>query len=163
MTKQLNKKGTSLVELIAVIVIMGIIAGIAIPTTIAVINRQKRNAAAKSAESLVSTLKNILTEAGATNSGEITATASYASAGAAGTLTFAPTTVTGFGDDDINIDNFKGVGALSITFNTASGSFTYGGTSETLQIDGFYIVVDTDGSCSAVKSSSAVYTRKVTA
>ena len=65
MTKQLNKKGTSLVELIAVIVIMGIIAGIAIPTTIAVINRQKKNAAYKSAENIVAAAKNVLLEASA--------------------------------------------------------------------------------------------------
>ena len=63
MTKQLNKKGTSLVELIAVIVIMGIIAGIAIPTTIAVINRQKKNAAVKSAENAFAAAKNVLLEA----------------------------------------------------------------------------------------------------
>ena len=59
------KKGTSLVELIAVIVIMGIIAGIAIPTTIAVINRQKKNAALKSAENVFSAAKNVLLEASA--------------------------------------------------------------------------------------------------
>ena len=63
MTKQLNKKGTSLVELIAVIVIMGIIAGIAIPTTIAVINRQKRNAALKSAQAVFDAAKSALLEA----------------------------------------------------------------------------------------------------
>ena len=63
MTKQLNKKGTSLVELIAVIVIMGIIAGIAIPTTIAVINRQKKNAAVKSAETVFNAAKSVLVEA----------------------------------------------------------------------------------------------------
>ncbi|MBP5446317.1 MAG: type II secretion system protein [Acholeplasmatales bacterium] len=39
-----NKRGASLVELIAVIIIMGVIAGIAVPTVIAVINRQRRNA-----------------------------------------------------------------------------------------------------------------------
>ena len=63
MTKQLNKKGTSLVELIAVIVIMGIIAGIAVPTTIAVINRQKKNAAIKSAETVYNAAKSVLLEA----------------------------------------------------------------------------------------------------
>ena len=66
MTKQLNKKGTSLVELIAVIVIMGIIAGIAIPTTIAVINRQKKNAAVKSAENVFTAAKELLLEAQST-------------------------------------------------------------------------------------------------
>ena len=63
MTKQLNKKGTSLVELIAVIIIMGIIAGIAIPTTIAVINRQKRNAAKSSAQNVYSAAQTALLEA----------------------------------------------------------------------------------------------------
>ena len=42
---------------------MGIIAGIAIPTTIAVINRQKRNAATKSAENAFTAAKNVLLEA----------------------------------------------------------------------------------------------------
>ena len=63
MTKQLNKKGTSLVELIAVIIIMGIIAGIAVPTTIAVINRQRKNAAKSSAEATFTAAKDVLMEA----------------------------------------------------------------------------------------------------
>ena len=77
MTKQLNKKGTSLVELIAVIVIMGIIAGIAVPVTIAVINRQKKNAAAKSAEAVISTMKNFTNEMLAQASGTFTITLAY--------------------------------------------------------------------------------------
>lgn len=63
MTKKLNKKGTSLVELIAVIVIMGIIAAIAIPTTVGVINRQKKKAAVESANSAFSAAKTVLLEA----------------------------------------------------------------------------------------------------
>ena len=66
MTKQLNKKGTSLVELIAVIVIMGIIAGIAIPTTIAVIARQRKSAAMKSGDNIVATAKQYLLSIAAT-------------------------------------------------------------------------------------------------
>lgn len=62
MTK-MNKKGTSLVELIAVIVIMGIIAAIAVPTTIGVINRQRKNAALRSAETVVAQMKQIMIEA----------------------------------------------------------------------------------------------------
>jgi len=65
MTKQLNKKGTSLVELIAVIIIMGIIAGIAIPTTIAVINRQKQNAANNSAKNVMAAAETVLMEVAA--------------------------------------------------------------------------------------------------
>ena len=44
---------------------MGIIAGIAIPTTIAVINRQKKNAAIKSAQNVFDTAKTLLMEAAA--------------------------------------------------------------------------------------------------
>ncbi len=57
-----NKKGTSLVELIAVVVIMGIIAGIAVPTTIAVINRQKVNSVLASLESIYRSAKNELSQ-----------------------------------------------------------------------------------------------------
>ena len=71
MTKQLNKKGTSLVELIAVIIIMGIIAGIAVPTTIAVINRQRKNAAKSSAEAMFTSSKEVLMEAVGTGSTSI--------------------------------------------------------------------------------------------
>ena len=42
---------------------MGIIAGIAIPTTIAVINRQKRNAAKSSAQTVYDSAKSVLLEA----------------------------------------------------------------------------------------------------
>lgn len=80
MTKQLNKKGTSLVELIAVIVIMGIIAGIAIPTTIAVINRQKKNAATKSADNVFASAKNVLLEASANPGSALIVTGATATA-----------------------------------------------------------------------------------
>lgn len=65
MTKQLNKKGTSLVELIAVIVIMGIIAAVAVPTTIGVIGRQKKSAAVKSANNVLNAAETVLLEANA--------------------------------------------------------------------------------------------------
>jgi prepilin-type N-terminal cleavage/methylation domain-containing protein len=44
-TMQMNKKGVTLVELLAVIVIMGIIAAIAVPAISGLINRQRMNAA----------------------------------------------------------------------------------------------------------------------
>ena len=44
---------------------MGIIAGIAIPTTIAVINRQKRNAAKSSADNVMAAAETVLMEAAA--------------------------------------------------------------------------------------------------
>ena len=47
-----NKKGVTLVELLAVIVILGIIAAIAVPTIGGLINRQKENAAQATLESI---------------------------------------------------------------------------------------------------------------
>lgn len=48
MFKALNKKGVTLVELLAVVVIMGIIAAIAVPTVGGLIQAQRDNAAAAS-------------------------------------------------------------------------------------------------------------------
>ena len=47
-----NKKGVTLVELLAVIVILGIIAAIAVPTIGGLINRQRENAAQATLESV---------------------------------------------------------------------------------------------------------------
>ena len=49
---------------------MGVIAGIAIPTTIAVINRQKKNAACKSGDNIVSTAKTFLLAVAAEGNGD---------------------------------------------------------------------------------------------
>lgn len=56
----MNKKGASLVELIAVIVIMGIIASIATLTVSAVITRQRKNAVVNSLNGIYDTAKGIL-------------------------------------------------------------------------------------------------------
>ncbi len=48
-----NKKGVTLVELLAVIIIMGIIAAIAVPAITGLINRQKINAAEASYDLIV--------------------------------------------------------------------------------------------------------------
>ncbi|MCK7492327.1 MAG: prepilin-type N-terminal cleavage/methylation domain-containing protein [Comamonadaceae bacterium] len=48
-----NKKGVTLVELLAVIIIMGIIAAIAVPAISGLINRQKINAAEASYDLIV--------------------------------------------------------------------------------------------------------------
>ena len=125
------KKGTSLVELIAVIVIMGIIAGIAIPTTIAVINRQKKNAAVKSVESLVSTMKNVLLEAQAYQTGTtgVTLSATYGSGTTASsepnTNGITLTGATGYTvtNADLAIDNLKLIGTVSIAISS-DGKFT---------------------------------------
>ena len=134
MTKQLNKKGTSLVELIAVIVIMGIIAGIAIPTTIAVINRQKKNAAVKSMESLVSTCKNLILEAQASATGTaVYLSATYtATSGTPASDSFAlknnnasGAAITGFSAADLNVDGLKFAGTITCTFTIASATWSW--------------------------------------
>lgn len=56
----MNKKGTSLVELIAVIVIMGVIASIASVTIINVIDRQRRNTTVNTLNNIYGTAKEML-------------------------------------------------------------------------------------------------------
>lgn len=56
----MGKKGASLVELIAVIVIMGIIAGIGTVSAMEIINRQKRNKVFGELNSIYRTAKGIL-------------------------------------------------------------------------------------------------------
>ena len=122
MTKQLNKKGTSLVELIAVIVIMGIIAGIAIPTTIAVINRQKKNSAIKSCENVLSTAKTVLMEASSQGStGSLIGTGKVVYTAAAGTnpATYAVTSAALVTLGELEKDPCNGT--LTITLTIASG------------------------------------------
>lgn len=69
MTK-LNKKGTSLVELLAVIVIMGIIAAIAVPSVGALISNSKKNAAVQSANVVLSSAKTALMAAQASGASD---------------------------------------------------------------------------------------------
>ena len=56
----MGKRGTSIVELIAVIVIMGIIAGIAVPVTIVLVNRQRKNATIASLNNVYEMAKDLL-------------------------------------------------------------------------------------------------------
>ena len=159
MTKQLNKKGTSLVELIAVIVIMGIIAGIAIPTTIAVINRQKKNAAEKSVESVLATAKDLVLEAQAdAASGTVFLSATYNgtatptnTAGIVydGTST-SGTVITKYTATDMVVDGFKGTGTITAALG-AGGTITYGGT---ITLNGYSVAVAADGECTATRVSN---------
>ena len=56
----MNKKGTSLVELIAVIVIMGVIASIATVTVVNVIDRQRKNTTINTLNNIYGTAKEML-------------------------------------------------------------------------------------------------------
>ena len=159
MTKQLNKKGTSLVELIAVIVIMGIIAGIAIPTTIAVINRQKKNAAEKSVGSVISTLKNLILEvqADADKTGQVYISATYNGVATPNAFTCldgtstSTDTISGYAASDMTVDSFTGSGSVTGQL-AADGTITYGGT---ITVNGYSVAIATDGKCTATKTNSS--------
>ena len=146
------KKGTSLVELIAVIVIMGIIAGIAVPVTIAVINRQKKNAAVKSAEAVVSTMKQLLSEAQAYATADpVTLTVKYGETGATTAVT-APTSVALTGSSmsvsaaDVAVDNLNllCVSGISISLSAAG---VYTATAVTVTSNGQSVSISTDCKC----------------
>ena len=65
MTKTLkNKKGVTLVELLAVIVILGIIAAIAVPAIGGLIDRQRENAANLSYDGVISAAETYLIDEG---------------------------------------------------------------------------------------------------
>ena len=165
MTKQLNKKGTSLVELIAVIVIMGIIAGIAVPVTISVINRQKLNAAAKSAEALVTTVKNTCSELSASVTGTtITITLKYTPGDGVIGISAPDTTdgvsitsgtgddFTGYGADDFKVENLKAKGTLKAVYTLSTATYSFTETTA-FYVNGYKITINADGSCKAAKAS----------
>ena len=56
----MNKKGASIVELMAVIVIMGIVASIGTVSAIAVIDRQRKNSVVNALNNIYETAKNML-------------------------------------------------------------------------------------------------------
>ena len=159
-----NKKGTSLVELIAVIVIMGIIAGIAVPVTIAVINRQKKNAAAKSAEAVVATMKQLTQELIAQATSTVEITLAYPTEGT--TTANVPTNAivkidnvaqTGYPASEFVVENLKARGTITSTYyvvesgtgESAHGAGTYSFDSTSFTVSGYTITVAADGSATA--------------
>lgn len=62
----MKKQGFTLVELLAVIVIMGIILAIAVPSTVGVIDKAKRDAHVKNAQVFTNNVKTYLTQNGVT-------------------------------------------------------------------------------------------------
>ena len=147
MTKQLNKKGTSLVELIAVIVIMGIIAGIAVPVTIAVINRQKKNAAVKSAEAVVSTMKQLTQELLAQASTQIVIELNYSTEGntPSGTsvqIDSNTADTTSYAGADFIVENLKAVGKITTKYTTSDAKYEI--TVDGFKVSGYTITVGTD-------------------
>ena len=153
-----NKKGTSLVELIAVIVIMGIIAGIAVPVTIAVINRQKKNAAAKSAEAVVATIKQLTQELVSKASTSIVIELQYGA-----TETNIPTTAsvtidsgtadtTTYPASEFLVENLKAKGTIKATYTVASATYAFDTATTQFQVSGYNITIATDGSATAASA-----------
>lgn len=160
MTKQLNKKGTSLVELIAVIVIMGIIAGIAVPVTIAVINRQKKNAAAKSAEAIVATIKQYVNEFLADADSQIILTFSYGTTAtnipSEGTKQIDSATATSFTAAELAefaVENLKAKGGIKAKYTLSDAKYDF--TGSTLVVNDYNITIDASGSCKATTKVTA--------
>ena len=158
MTKQLNKKGTSLVELIAVIVIMGIIAGIAVPVTIAVINRQKKNAAAKSAEAVVSTIKQLTQELISKASTSIVIQLAYTTEGnvpntATVTIDSGTADTTSYPASEFLVENLKAVGTIKATYTVATATYAFDTTTTQFKVNGYNISVAADGSATASSAS----------
>lgn len=156
MTKQLNKKGTSLVELIAVIVIMGIIAGIAVPVTIAVINRQKKNAAIKSAENCYAAAETVLTEALATGitgtlNGYVTKT------GSGDTEAYNVTSTNLAAKGDIKSDPFATAVTFSILTSAETPAITVSGTFPN-KVNGVDVYWNATGKCFQLTAASTTTT-----
>ncbi len=111
---------------------MGIIAGIAVPVTIAVINRQKKNAAAKSAEAVVSTMKQyvneflsetntsfVITLAYGNNATNIPTSGSYSIDGATA-VNFSAGELAEFA-----VENLKAVGSISATYTLTTATYQF--------------------------------------
>jgi len=126
---------------------MGIIAGIAVPVTIAVINRQKKNAAVKSAEAVVATIKQLTQEYLAESTGSITITLSY---GADETNTPTEAKVKYAADEldweetDFTVENLKATGTIKSVYTLSDASYEF--TLTSFKVNGYTIGVNADGS-----------------
>ena len=132
---------------------MGIIAGIAVPVTIAVINRQKKNAAAKSAEAVVATIKQNVQELVAKASTNIEITLVYPAAKANATNTPTSVTVsvdgeaqTGYTKEEFVVENLKACGTIKATYTCTGASYEFDTTTTQFGVNGYKIEVEDDGS-----------------
>lgn len=144
MTKNLNKKGTSLVELIAVIIIMGIIAAIAIPVTVGIIGKQREKAAIADAQSVISALQT--RSSSEVQNDYITVVADLALQKMQVTVGDAEITTPDAVDEEseaLGLENFSGEG--TVTYSMANGvkSIVF---SEDVKIDGYTIKIAVDSS-----------------
>ena len=118
---------------------MGIIAGIAIPTTIAVINRQKKNAAVKSAENVFTAAKELLLEAQSTGDVE-----GVTAGGDGDSFTYKTTAAAMVSSGDLEKNPVDANGSLTITINS-SNKFQVVESNVTINKVVVYAIKDTDG------------------
>ena len=126
---------------------MGIIAGIAVPVTIAVINRQKKNAAVKSAEAVVATMKQLTQELIAQASSQIIIELDYKTEGNTPGATSVqidtgtPDT-TSYAGADFIAENLKAVGKITTKYTTTDAKYEI--TVDGFTVNGYEISVGAD-------------------
>ncbi len=140
---------------------MGIIAGIAVPVTIAVINRQKKNSAAKSAEAVVATMKQLTQEliAQANSTVEISLVYTAATDGSGtnvpstATVKIDGTEQTGYQPSEFVVENLKAVGTLTSTYYAKADEThaigTYSFTVTGFKVNNYDITVSNAGVATA--------------
>ena len=135
---------------------MGIIAGIAVPVTIAVINRQKKNAAAKSAEAVVATIKQLTQEYLAQSTGSIVITLAYGSTDVntptTATVNYAGTDID-WEETDFTVENLKAQGTITSSYNTQTAVYTFTTNTNQFKVNGYNISVAADGTATASSAS----------
>ena len=140
---------------------MGIIAGIAVPVTIAVINRQKKNAAAKSAEAVVATIKQYVNEFLADADTQIIITLGYGTTTAsnkpaegtkqvdsANAASFTATELAEFA-----VENLKAKGTIKAKYTLSDAKYDFTGSS--LVVSDYNISIDPSGSCTATSKAGS--------
>ena len=139
---------------------MGIIAGIAVPVTIAVINRQKKNAAAKSAEAVVATIKQYVNEFLSDADTTFLVQLAYGTAGVntptSGSYTIDGGTAHTFTDAELKefaVENLKAKGNIKATYTLASASYSFDGSA--LVVNDWNISIEASGSCKATTKATA--------
>jgi len=134
---------------------MGIIAGIAVPVTIAVINRQKKNAAAKSAEAVVATIKQLTQELIAQADTSVTITLTYGTKGntpsAVSVLIDGEDKSSSYPKDEFTVENLSATGSIESKYELSGAKYTFSTPASGTQfaVNGYKITVAADGSATA--------------
>lgn len=115
-----NEKGLTLIELLAVIVILGIIAAIAIPSIGNVIQKSREDAIKADAIQIINAAKMYVAGEGAAESVPVTATSNPLEGYLDDVTTFTTYTVNISDSNEITLDGTGSKGKVTIEFNDAS-------------------------------------------